>query len=82
MTFDRGAESLSFYSSSTCSAAHELPCKVRCAHCGAPIMDEGRNMALVFPTLVEFQSDADRKLFEPQYVPFPFVSSIPPPSPV
>lgn len=66
VAFDRGAEGLSFYRSSTCSAAHHLPCKVRCAHCGAPIMDEGRNMALVFPTLVEFRSGAERQLFEPQ----------------
>ena len=69
VAFDRGAEGLSFYRSSTCSAAHDLPCKVRCAHCGAPIMDEGRNMALVFPTLVEFRGGAERELFEPQYVP-------------
>ena len=28
-------------------------------------MDEGRNMILLFPTLIDFKSDADRKNFEP-----------------
>ena len=28
-------------------------------------MDEGRNMILLFPTLIDFKSDEDRKNFEP-----------------
>ena len=28
-------------------------------------MDEGRNMILLFPTLIDFKSGADRKSFEP-----------------
>ncbi len=28
-------------------------------------MDEGRNMILLFPTLINFKSEEDRKNFEP-----------------
>lgn len=44
-------------------------------------MDEGRNMALVFPTLVEFRGGAERELFEPQYV-FPSPPIVPVPVPI
>lgn len=30
-------------------------------------MDEGRNMILLFPTLINFKSEEDRKYFEPSY---------------
>ena len=32
-------------------------------------MDEGRNMVLLFPTLVHFRGAEERGLFKPQYVP-------------
>lgn len=28
-------------------------------------MDEGRNMILLFPTLIDFKSEEDKKNFEP-----------------
>lgn len=31
-------------------------------------MDEGRNMILLFPTLINFKSPEDRKNFDPRYV--------------
>lgn len=31
-------------------------------------MNEGRNMALLFPTLLKFQNEAQKKNFEVQYV--------------
>lgn len=30
-------------------------------------MDEGRNMILLFPTLIDFKSDEDKKNFAPTY---------------
>jgi hypothetical protein len=35
-------------------------------------MDEGRNMILLFPTLIKFKSEQDRKNFEPRYALFYF----------
>ncbi|KAI1146823.1 Mss4-like protein [Nemania diffusa] len=57
---------LAFYHAPGKSAEHRLPAKVSCAHCGAPIMDEGRNMALVFPGIIRFGSAEGRRLFDPQ----------------
>jgi hypothetical protein len=54
MQFTHGVAGLRFYSSGSRTAEHALPCKVSCEHCGAPVMDEGRNMVLVFPELIEF----------------------------
>jgi len=31
-------------------------------------MDEGRNMILLFPSLIKFKSDQDKKNFAPRYV--------------
>lgn len=67
MHFEDGVVSdLAFYHAPTRSARHELPAKVSCAYCRSPIMDEGRNMALVFPGIIRFKSAEDRKLFDPQ----------------
>eukprot|EP01013_Petalomonas_cantuscygni_P044980 TRINITY_DN962_c0_g1_i1.p1 TRINITY_DN962_c0_g1~~TRINITY_DN962_c0_g1_i1.p1 ORF type:complete len:567 (-),score=61.40 TRINITY_DN962_c0_g1_i1:636-2336(-) len=30
-------------------SSRELPCKIRCGHCGSPLADEGRSMFLAFP---------------------------------
>ncbi|KAI5888684.1 uncharacterized protein SCHCODRAFT_02637391 [Schizophyllum commune H4-8] len=45
---------LAFYHAPTDTQAHTLPCKVACAHCRAPLLDEGRNMLMVFPSLIYF----------------------------
>jgi hypothetical protein len=68
MAFENGAENLRFYNSGSKSSKHELPCKVSCAQCGTLIMDEGRNMALLFPTLLKFQNEIQKKNFEVQFV--------------
>ena len=44
---------LGWYDPTAKSTKHHLPCKVQCAYCRTPIMDEGRNMILLFPTLIE-----------------------------
>jgi hypothetical protein len=66
MAFDHGTIGLAFYHSTTKEMDHELPCKVSCDHCRTPIMDEGRNMVLLFPTLIKFESEEARQLFAPQ----------------
>lgn len=68
MAFENGIENLRFYNSGSKSLEHELPCKVSCSQCGTLIMDEGRNMALLFPTLLLFQNETQKKKFEVQYV--------------
>lgn len=68
MAFENGMENLRFYNSGSKSLEHELPCKVSCSQCGTLIMDEGRNMALLFPTLLLFQNEGQKKKFEVQYV--------------
>ncbi|KAL7953199.1 Mss4-like protein [Trichoderma compactum] len=68
VAFQKGAESLRFYNSGLQSPEHKLPCKVSCSHCGTLIMDEGRNMVLLFPTLLSFQNEAQKKNFAVQYV--------------
>ena len=49
-----GREHLRFYHSPSKRLERRLPCKVSCALCKAPLADEGRNMWLAFPTLIEF----------------------------
>ncbi|UNI16939.1 hypothetical protein JDV02_003321 [Purpureocillium takamizusanense] len=65
VAFDRGAVAgLRFYHSPSKCAEHVLPSKVACAHCGSLIMDEGRNMVLLFPTLLRFETKEQRRKFD------------------
>lgn len=36
---------------------YKLPCKISCAMCHGPIADEGRNMMLVLPGLIDFDNN-------------------------
>lgn len=65
MAFESGIHGLKFYNSSSKKTHHDLPCKVSCAYCGSWLMDEGRNMILLFPTLLEFKNDEQKKNFDP-----------------
>ncbi|EXU98843.1 glutathione-dependent formaldehyde-activating enzyme [Metarhizium robertsii] len=65
VAFETGVEHLKFYNSATKESHHELPCKVSCKWCGSHIMDEGRNMALVFPPLLS-SSAAQKENFKVQ----------------
>lgn len=67
INFTRGHHDLGWYESSDKTCVHKLPCKVSCAYCRTPIMDEGRNMILLFPTLIDFKNEEDKKNFEPSY---------------
>ena len=77
INFTHGHHDLGWYESSEKTCVHKLPCKVSCAYCRTPIMDEGRNMILLFPTLIDFENDEDKKNFEPSYAPTFFPNSLP-----
>ncbi|KAI1853178.1 hypothetical protein JX265_011459 [Neoarthrinium moseri] len=65
MMFENGTKGLVFYNSADNTLEHDLPCKVSCAHCRTPIMDEGRRMVLLFPTLIKFNNQPQRDAFYP-----------------
>lgn len=52
LRFHHGTQGLTFYSPTLHQPTHSLPCKVYCATCHTPIMDEGRNMVMLFPELI------------------------------
>ncbi|KAH8701999.1 Mss4-like protein [Talaromyces proteolyticus] len=67
--FTRGVDTLMFYSSHEKSREYQVPTKVYCANCNSPIMDEGRNMCLIFPELIDLGETEEeylirRKVFE------------------
>lgn len=53
INFTHGIHDLGWYDPTNKDNTHHLPCKVQCSFCRTPIMDEGRNMILLFPTLIE-----------------------------
>lgn len=65
INFTHGHHDLGWYDPSEKSQTHHLPCKVQCSYCRSPIMDEGRNMILLFPPLIEgINTPEGRKAFE------------------
>ncbi|PYI17485.1 hypothetical protein BO99DRAFT_404331 [Aspergillus violaceofuscus CBS 115571] len=61
LLFEKGAEGLAFYSSTNKTRDYSLPTKVFCSWCRSPIMDEGRNVCLLFPESIECgDTDAER----------------------
>jgi hypothetical protein len=64
--FKHGHHDLEWYDPSTKSIEHKLPCKVRCSFCHSPIMDEGRNMILLFPSLIHFPDKESKLNFKPR----------------
>lgn len=67
INFTKGHDDLGWYDSTEKTTKHKLPCKVSCAYCRTPIMDEGRNMILLFPSLIHFKGNQeDIKNFEPR----------------
>ncbi|KAJ5500825.1 Glutathione-dependent formaldehyde-activating enzyme/centromere protein V [Penicillium fimorum] len=61
MSFTSGTSSLVFYSSTHHNQKHMLPTKVSCANCRTLIMDEGRNMCLIFPQLIEIEGSSEEQ---------------------
>ncbi|KAJ5177273.1 uncharacterized protein N7482_003150 [Penicillium canariense] len=73
LSFTNGSAGLSFYSASHDSQKYDVPTKVSCSFCHTLIMDEGRNMCLVFPQLIQLEGSQDeqrkqRDAFRPTYV--------------
>ncbi|WZH47350.1 Mss4-like protein [Fusarium acuminatum] len=66
ISFENGVKGLRFYKTSSKKNEHVLPCKVGCSECGSWIMDEGRNMILLFPTLLNLDTPQLRENFQPQ----------------
>lgn len=70
--FDQGTTGLMFYSTTHKTQEHHTPTKVWCSFCRTPIMDEGRNVCLLFPQLIELGGSPDEKrrkveAFQPRY---------------
>ncbi|KAF4633773.1 hypothetical protein G7Y89_g4344 [Cudoniella acicularis] len=65
INFTHGHHDLGWYESTEKTTEHKSPCKVSCAYCRAPIMDEGRNMILLFPSLIKFKSKKEKENFDP-----------------
>ncbi|KAF8448314.1 Mss4-like protein [Terfezia claveryi] len=65
VNFYEGRDQLIYWNSGEKSTEYILPCKVYCNHCRAPIMDEGRNMLLLFPTLIQFKDAKSKLNFKP-----------------
>ncbi|KAF8196022.1 Mss4-like protein [Pholiota molesta] len=63
--FTKGKDQLVFWNAEEQSQEYVLPCKVSCINCRTPIMDEGRKMLMVFPTLLHFESHEDQRKFYP-----------------
>lgn len=68
INFKQGHHNLEWYDPSEKSVEHKLPCKVRCSFCHSPIMDEGKNMILLFPSLIHFPDNKTKLNFKPRYV--------------
>lgn len=66
IAFTKGVDNLNFLNSGTDKPTHELPCKVRCSNCGSLLMDEGRNMCLLFPTVLRMDREELVKKFYPE----------------
>ncbi|KAJ5272352.1 hypothetical protein N7478_007477 [Penicillium angulare] len=61
ISFARGSSGLAFFSSAHNSTKYEMPTKVSCDFCHTLIMDEGRNVCLLFPQLIRFKGSRDEQ---------------------
>ncbi|KAL1747413.1 Mss4-like protein [Schizophyllum fasciatum] len=49
-----GVDNLAFYHLPDSTHEHKLPCKVACRTCRSPVMDEGRKVLVIYPSLIDF----------------------------
>lgn len=47
-------DSLHFFSTEAIAGEHNVPCKVSCNVCRSPLLDEGRNTVLAYPSSFNF----------------------------
>ncbi|CCG80532.1 Putative uncharacterized protein [Taphrina deformans PYCC 5710] len=57
--FTAGVENLVFFSPQEKRDGYRVPCKLSCRFCHSPIGNEGNNMMLVLPALIDFDNPAD-----------------------
>jgi len=68
--FVSGEDNLHFYSPNNKEMKYSLPCKLSCGSCQSPIADEGKNMFLLFPGVLDEINDKklkDNGPFKGQY---------------
>ncbi|KAJ5861285.1 uncharacterized protein N7529_008595 [Penicillium soppii] len=65
--FENGPEGLSFYAAGEKNHKYQTPTKVSCSICRTPIMDEGRNMCLLFPQLIDLSGSPDEQRHRMQH---------------
>jgi hypothetical protein len=58
---------LSFYAAGEKNHKYQTPTKVSCSICRTPIMDEGRNMCLLFPQLIDLSGSPDEQRHRMQH---------------
>jgi len=46
----KGSENIQFYSTTRKESVHDVPCKIACSICRAPLADEGRAMVMAYPS--------------------------------
>ncbi|GLB44281.1 putative glutathione-dependent formaldehyde-activating enzyme [Lyophyllum shimeji] len=63
--FVQGTAELVYWSSRKKSGEYSLPCKVSCRRCRTPLMDEGRRMLMLFPSLIKLGTAERREKFYP-----------------
>lgn len=61
ISFAKGSSGLAFFSAAHNSQKYETPTKVSCDFCHTLIMDEGRNVCLLFPQLLKFGGSRDEQ---------------------
>lgn len=71
--FDQSASNLTFYNAAQKTDEYMSPTKVYCSFCRTPIMDEGRNVCLLFPQLIELHGSPEeqakqKEVLKPKYV--------------
>ena len=64
INFEHGHHDLEWYYPTSQSIENQLPCKVRCSYCQGPVMDESRNVILLFLSLLQFKT---QRSFLPKY---------------
>ncbi|KAL1704770.1 Mss4-like protein, partial [Schizophyllum commune] len=52
--FLSGVDNLAFYHLADSSHERKLPCKIACRTCRSPVMDEGRKILVIYPSLIDF----------------------------
>ncbi|KAJ5948016.1 hypothetical protein N7466_001031 [Penicillium verhagenii] len=61
VSFTKGSSGLAFFSAAHNSQKYDNPTKVSCSFCHTLIMDEGRNMCLLFPQLIHLEGSSDER---------------------